>query len=327
LSTTRSAAQFSPTRNVIATSVAFACRRTLVSASCTIRSSTTSSAVGSSTLCPSTRYDPAIDVSSASRDSCRRIAWSSDPVPVSSEGISPATSARASVRFSRAVRAASARWARALSGSRSSSDSAACTSVTRLVNPCASVSWISAASRDRSAATPASIESLPTSSRLASSSLISAPRSSLCDTIRWIQVPTAMPNTVVNTVVAPNTVNIVAMPSRISTDSGGSRFTTTTTGMASHRSSDMKISGQAANNANDAVPSSAMATTISSTMPPTKSRGRHPSTREARITALPNARYQTAIVASTPTAVIFLGPGTSSSTSTSQLTATKPTAK
>jgi len=58
-----------------------------------------------------------------------------------------------------------------------------------LVKPCARVSWISTASRIRSAATPISGESRATSARLFSSSSMSRAHSSLCSITRTIHNP------------------------------------------------------------------------------------------------------------------------------------------
>ncbi len=90
-------------------------------------------------------------VSSVKRAACRRTASSSEP-EASAEGASAAISVRDSARFSLAVRTASA------SRSSASAGSAACSRVMMLVKPWARVSWISPASRSRSAATPASCD-------------------------------------------------------------------------------------------------------------------------------------------------------------------------
>ena len=85
-------------------------------------------------------------------------------------GVSSATIARASARFSRAVARISSTCRFAAAVSDSSSGSTACASMTMLVNPCASVSWISRASRSRSAAVPASRDKRALSARVAASS-------------------------------------------------------------------------------------------------------------------------------------------------------------
>src|SRR5690606_6837218 len=153
------------------------CRRTLASASCVVRSKTTSSLAGRDRASPSAWNSAVISVSRPTRSTARPIA-STRVASCRLTGARAFTNARASARLSRAVDSTSANRSLAAGGSRSRAPSMACASVRMLVNPCASVSWISCDSRSRSASTPRECSISASSVRVRRSSSMSAARRS-----------------------------------------------------------------------------------------------------------------------------------------------------
>jgi hypothetical protein len=97
-----------------------------------------------------------------------------------------------------------------------------------LVKPWARVSWISPASRSRSAAAPATCDSSATWAWLASSSAISPARRSLSSASLLMKMPTRIPNTDMNTTWGGNSSPTRPLPRTSAPVSGTSTVSVTT---------------------------------------------------------------------------------------------------
>ncbi len=129
------------------------CSRTLARAPCAIRSSADSTRAGGLVQAPSTRQRT-VSSSVDSRAASSRSAAGREPPSFRSAGARSWTKRRASARLCSAMPAAARRWLRAVAGSVSQIRSAAWNSIRWLDSPCARVSWMSMASRWRSASMP-----------------------------------------------------------------------------------------------------------------------------------------------------------------------------
>jgi hypothetical protein len=228
---------------VSATLPARACLLTLASASWVTRSSVTSASGLSDRGVPVTVVVAVTPVSSASRSVSRPSASPSEAAPSCSVRRSQ-TSRRTSARLSLAVRLASSRCRLAASAPCGSSPSAACSCSTMLTKPWARVSWMSRASRWRSASRPDSRSAAASSLRVDSSCSMSSRRPALCSMMRVIQIANRVPNSTDSR--PPPTADQFSERGR--PDSSTSRQTTTTvsaiaTGTARAGRSRRKICG------------------------------------------------------------------------------------
>jgi hypothetical protein len=100
--------------------------------------------------------------------------------------------------------------------------------MTTLDSPCATVSWMSPANRCRSSAMPASRDRRATSARVESNSTISAARSSLMSSMRWIVRAIATEIAVTITPIGTVTVRLAGPSARRPTTAGANAYATTT---------------------------------------------------------------------------------------------------
>ena len=113
-----------------------------------------------------------------------------------------------------------------------------------LVNPCASVSWISRASRSRSADTPAARDSRWVSARLAFSSLTTASSLARCRIEVTITVPTTSDATMPSSVLATETgISGDRGPSTITSTANGATLTAAATTSAGPSGNTEKMTG------------------------------------------------------------------------------------
>lgn len=171
-----------------------------------------------------------------------------------------------------------------------------------LVRPWATVSWISRASRSRSAAIPAWCERWASRSRLRSNSSISRPRSRLCSTTLVIHRPSSTVSAIPSSVSGrmPST-SAPSLPLLIHTSTGGTRLAKSTTAMPSEVGRLISSIGQIANSANALARSSAAATANSTSRPRANQRLRG-GFSPLRSSGRPNAAYQGTIRVSAATA-------------------------
>ena len=166
-----------------------------------------------------------------------------------------------------------------------------------LVSPCASVSWISPASRWRSESVPACRLTSASSACAASRRSISCARSLLCSMIRTIQVPSTSEKARPSATV-PNT-NAIALElcrSDPTASTTGVTFSAMTPANARGSDTAMKHSGQAPNSTQELAPTWICATTTRATMQSTKTVPRSVS-RSAAMAGRPTARYSGTVAA------------------------------